>query len=331
MKIEIVAAESLGVRSLCCVVSTRDRKTLIDPGLALGYTRFRLLPHPLQVAVDEQIQKRIIHEWSTATDIVISHFHGDHVPLADANPYQLNLGKVASLNPDAMIWAKSTQLSPMEAKRARSFSVALNNTIIEAEGKTGGIVSFSQPVPHGKAEGLEKVIMTRIQEGFTFVHASDIQLLNDEAIFQIVSWRPDIVLASGPPLYLHKLAGEDVEKAWQNALIISQKVATLILDHHLLRSLEGAGWLDRLSSKAPRNVVCCADFMGKPRILLEAQRPQLYEDMQVPGDWHDSYAHGKAHTDHYWNLARELYTKRGLDHYRWTNEEYLEQRHYDGT
>jgi len=322
MEIEIVATESLGVRSLCTVVRTRDRKILIDPGLALGYTRFRLFPHPLQVAVDERIQKRIIHEWSTATDIVISHFHGDHVPLVDANPYQLNLEKVASLNPDAVIWAKSTQLSPMEAKRARAFSIALNNTIIAAEGKSGGIMSFSQPVPHGKAEGLEKVIMTRIQEDFTFVHASDIQLLNDEAISQMVSWRPDMVLASGPPLYLHKLAGEDVEKAWQNALILSQKVATLILDHHLLRSLEGAGWLDRLSSKAPRNVVCSADFMGKSRILLEAQRPQLYQKMPVPEDWHDSYAQGRARTDLYWDLGREFYTKRGLDHYWWANEGY---------
>jgi len=88
MEIEIVSAESLGVRSLCTVVSTRDRKILIDPGLALGYTRFRLLPHPLQVAVDERIQKRIIHEWSTATDIVISHFHGDHVPLAASSSYE---------------------------------------------------------------------------------------------------------------------------------------------------------------------------------------------------------------------------------------------------
>jgi predicted metallo-beta-lactamase superfamily hydrolase len=101
MDIEIVGAESLGVRGLCCVVNTRGRKILIDPGVALGYTRFRLLPHPIQVAVDERIQRRIIHEWATATDIVISHFHGDHVPLANANPYQLDIDKVASLNPDA--------------------------------------------------------------------------------------------------------------------------------------------------------------------------------------------------------------------------------------
>ena len=323
MKIEIVAAESLGVRSLCCVVNTRGGKILIDPGVALGYTRFRLLPHPLQVAVDERIQKRIIHEWATATHIVISHFHGDHVPLAYANPYQLPIDKVASLNPDAVIWAKSSQLSPTEAKRASAFSTALDNNIIAAEGKSGGVLRFSQPVPHGKAKGLERVIMTRIEEDFTFVHASDTQLLNDEAISQIVSWRPDIVLVSGPPLYLHKLTEDDMKRAWHNALILSQKVATLILDHHLLRSLEGVEWLERLRSKSSRNVTCCADFMGTPRMLLEALRPQLYEEMQVPENWHDSYAQGRARTDQYWDLARQFYMEKGLDHYRWVHESSL--------
>jgi predicted metallo-beta-lactamase superfamily hydrolase len=320
MDIEIVGAESLGVRGLCCVVNTRGGKILIDPGVALGYTRFRLLPHPLQVAVDERIQKRIIHEWATATHIVISHFHGDHVPLANANPYQLDIDKVASLNPDAVIWAKSSQLSPMEQKRALAFSIALNKNPIAAEGKSQGALCFSQPVPHGKAKGLERVIMTRIEEEFIFVHASDIQLLNGEAISQIVSWRPDIVLLSGPPLYLHKLTDEDMKRAWHNAIRLSQKVDTLIIDHHLLRGFEGAGWLELLSSKAPKNVVCGADFMGRPRMLLEAQRLKLYEEMWVPEDWHDSYAHGRVRTDHYWNLAQELYTKKGLDHYKWVHE-----------
>jgi predicted metallo-beta-lactamase superfamily hydrolase len=330
MEIEIIGAESLGVRSLCTVVKTRDRKILIDPGLALGYTRFRLLPHPLQVAVGERIRKRIAEEWSTATDIVISHFHGDHVPLTDANPYQMNLKNVTSLNPDALIWAKSTQLSPIETKRARDFSTAFNNTIIAMERKSDGILSFSEPVPHGKAESPERVIMTGIRDDFMFVHASDIQLLNDEAIFQIVSWKPDIVLASGPPLYLHKLSVADMEEAWRNAISLSQKVPTLILDHHLMRGFEGAAWLNRLGSKVANRVLCSADFMGKQRILLEAGRPQLYKDMPVPEDWHDSYAHGTVSTDPYWNLARGLHTKKGFERYRWTNEGNGEQYRDDG-
>lgn len=97
MNIEILATESLGVRGLWCFVKTKDRKMLIDPGIALGYLRHKLLPHPFQVAVDERIQKEIIKRWKETTDIVISHFHGDHIPLADPNPYQLDAKKIAKL------------------------------------------------------------------------------------------------------------------------------------------------------------------------------------------------------------------------------------------
>ena len=74
MKIEILGTESLGVRGLCCFVETKNRKILIDPGIALGYIRHRLLPHPFQIAIDEKIQKKIIEKWIGATDIIISHF-----------------------------------------------------------------------------------------------------------------------------------------------------------------------------------------------------------------------------------------------------------------
>ena len=73
MNIEIIGAESLGVRSLCYFVKASNRKVLIDPGVALAYSRYGLLPHPFQVAVDERIQKKIIQRWSQTTDIVISH------------------------------------------------------------------------------------------------------------------------------------------------------------------------------------------------------------------------------------------------------------------
>ena len=133
MKIQILGTESLGVRGLCCFVETGKKKILLDPGIALGYTRYKLLPHPLQVAVDERIQKKIIEAWSEATDIVISHFHGDHIPLLNANPYQLNVEKVVGLNPGVKIWAKLSQLSPTEKKRAEPLSLFLGKDLISAE------------------------------------------------------------------------------------------------------------------------------------------------------------------------------------------------------
>ena len=308
MKIEILATESLGVRGLCCLVTTKSQQVLIDPGIALGYTRYELLPHPLQIAVDERIQDKIVEAWSEATDIVISHFHGDHTPLADANPYQLNIQRIVGLNPHAKIWAKLSHLSPIESKRLDSISPLLPNSVLSAPEKTHGVLQFSKPVPHGRDyNNLETVVMTRIEEECVFVHASDIQLLNDEAISQIISWDPDIVLASGPPLYLFKLSKDQMEKAWHNAVKLSQKVATLILDHHLLRSRMGETWLQDLSSKTQNKIMCGADFMEKPRMLLEARRKELYKQMPVPEGWHEAYAHGKVKTDYYWNRTKEQY------------------------
>ena len=308
MEIEILGTESLGVRGLCCFVKTKNRNILIDPGIALGYKRSKLLPHPFQVAVGEKIQKNIIRRWPEATDIVFSHFHGDHVPLTDANPYQLNIDKVDGLNPEVKIWAKSFSLSKTEDRRAISISFTLNKDLIAAEGKESGAMSFSIPVPHGEANNnLNTVMMTRIEEDYVFVHASDIQLLNDESISQILSWHPDIVLTSGPPIYLSRLSEEQVETAWNRAIKLSQKVDTLILDHHLLRNYSGLNWLDKLANKTKTNIVCAADFMKKPRLLLEAQRKSLYEKMPVPERWHESYAESKVNTNRYWNLGRKFY------------------------
>jgi len=299
MRIEIIGAESLGVRGLCCFVQTKDRKILIDPGIALGYIRHKLLPHPVQIAIDEKIQKRIIDVWSKSTDIVLSHFHGDHVPLADANPYQLNISKLIGLNPDVRIWGKDlSHCSPAEKKRATSLAAILHINLIPAEEKKDGPMTFSGPVPHGDPHNtLETVVMTRIEEDEVFVHAPDIQLLNDDTVSQIIYWKPDIVLAGGPPIYLSRLSKDQIKRGRHNALRLCKAIDCVILDHHLMRSREGLEWLEQLSSKTGKPVMCAADFMRKPRLLLEADREHLYEKMPVPDNWHENYAKGKASTD----------------------------------
>ncbi|RKZ45363.1 MAG: hypothetical protein DRQ48_07095 [Gammaproteobacteria bacterium] len=80
MTIEIIGAESLGVRGLCCLVTTKTRRIVIDPGVALGYVRHGLLPHPCQIVIGARVRRRIIEALSQATDVIFSHMHGDHVP-----------------------------------------------------------------------------------------------------------------------------------------------------------------------------------------------------------------------------------------------------------
>jgi uncharacterized protein len=309
MHIEIIGAESLGVRGLCCFVKTRDRNILIDPGIALGYVRHKLLPHPVQIAVDEKVRKRIIDVWRKSTDIVLSHFHGDHVPLEDANPYQLDISSIIGLNPHVEIWTKDpSHFSLTEKSRAISLTANLHAGLMSAEGKKDGPITFSGPVPHGEAHNtLETVIMTRIEEDEIFVHAPDIQLLDDDTVSKIIRWNPDIVIVGGPPLYLSRLSEAQMRRAWHNAERLCQAIDQVVLDHHLMRSHEGLKWLERLSSKTGKRVMCAADFMHKPRLLLEADRERLYKRIPVPDGWHEDYAMGKVTTDDFLKVVCEKY------------------------
>jgi len=300
--IEILGTESLGVRGLSCLVEVKDRKIVIDPGLALGYKRHGLLPHPAQVAVGEQIRRKILAALGEATDVVMSHFHGDHVPLPDANPYQLSAQSVISLCQTTRFWTKSQAgLSKRMLQRHRELSDLLGKDLPNTEGCSDGLFSFSSAMPHGSQNSrLGKVMMTRIQGPETvFVHASDIQLLDDRPVTQILDWKPDIVLVAGPPIYLSQIPPQKRERAWRNALRLAHQVGTLIIDHHVLRAEQGLFWLDRLAMQTDHWVGCAADFMQRPRCLLEAQRVHMYEKMPVPEDWHRDYARGVSDTRDY--------------------------------
>jgi predicted metallo-beta-lactamase superfamily hydrolase len=296
MQIEILGTESLGVRGLCCVVRTKDRKVVIDPGVALGFRRHGLLPHPVQVIASERTKGLIQKALEDATDIVISHYHGDHIPLVDANPYQLSVKQVVNLCQHPRFWTKGTKgISYNQAHRAKALAESLGRILPVAEGTSDGLLTFSPPVPHGERGGRGgSVMMTRVEEdGEVFVHASDIQMLNDTAIRQILTWQPNIVLASGPPIYLPSLTSEEQKGALRRTLRLAKGVDTLILDHHLIRSKKGERWLDYVSSLTKHKVVCAADFMGLRRNPLEAERVLWYRKLPVPEGWHQAYTHGE--------------------------------------
>lgn len=304
MSIEIIGAESMGVRSLCCLVTLPERRIVIDPGVSLGYVRFGLPPHPLQIAVGCKVRNKILRAVYDATDIVFSHFHGDHVPLMDANPYQLSIQAFLQSFRSTRCWSKAGKDGSTEMrKRFRDLADLLANSMQIAEGRSEGSFSFSQAVPHGAPQkNLGMVMMTRIEtDKGIFVHASDIQLLDDSTIDRVIDWQPEIILAAGPPLYLNRLNNAERKKAWSNAVRLAQNIEIVILDHHLMRSREGIVWLDALSTTVGKKVYCAADYMGQSRRLLEADRVQLYEQMPVPEGWHDEYAKGKTDPDQYLN------------------------------
>jgi predicted metallo-beta-lactamase superfamily hydrolase len=300
--IEIIGTESLGVRGLSCLVTAGNKRIVIDPGVALGYLRHGLLPHPRQVAEGERVRLRIIGALESATDVVFSHFHGDHVPLREANPYQLAIRHLPETFKDFCGWSKSPDdLDKKMKQRALDLLELLGSNLQIGEGQSDGPLSFSPAMPHGiKGSRRGTVMMTRVELGNSaFLHASDIQLLDVTTIDFIIAWQADIVLAAGPPLYIESLSDDLRTVAWKNALRLAANVETLILDHHLLRDRQGAEWLDALSAEAGKRVYCAADFMGRKRLLFEAERAWLYETMPVPAGWHENYAKGLSNTDGY--------------------------------
>jgi len=306
MSLEIIGAESLGVRSLCCVVTLDDRRIVIDPGIALGYWRHGLMPHPLQVAVGRRIREKILRALNNATDVVFSHFHGDHVPLMKANPYQLSVQALPSHFHELRCWSKSgDDLSAEMRKRFHDLEELLGTNMQIAEGLSEGPLSFSRAVPHGTADShMGTVMMTRIEMGSqVFVHASDIQLLDASTVDLVIDWQPDVLLAAGPPLYLDRLRKVERQRAWDNALRLAKGIENVIIDHHLMRSEEGLVWLDALSAAVGKKVYCAADYMGRKRCLLEAERVRLYEEMPVPDGWHDNYARGRQDPDEYLDVV----------------------------
>ncbi|MDX2496261.1 MAG: hypothetical protein QNK27_14970 [Desulfuromusa sp.] len=293
--VEIIGTESLGVRSLSCFIKAGKRRILIDPGVALGYRRHGLLPHPRQVAEGERVRRRIIEALTEATDVVFSHFHGDHVPLSEANPYQLAIRHLPTNFQNLCAWSKSADdLGEKMKHRARDLGALLGPNLHVAEGESDGPLTFSRAVPHGsKGSQLGTVMMTRIDLGSkVFLHTSDIQLLDAATVEFIIAWQPDIALVSGPPLYIETFPDEQRKAAWRNALRLAHNVDILILDQHLMRVDEGVNWVDNLSAFAGKILYCAADFMGKKRLLLEAERTELYKTKPVPSHWHEYYARG---------------------------------------
>jgi len=307
--IEIIGTESLGVRGLSCLIKVGNRRIVIDPGVALGYMRHGLLPHPLQVAEGERVRRRIIEALTEATEVVFSHFHGDHIPLREANPYQLAIRHLPENFRNICCWSRSLS-DPNEkmTRRGQELKELLGSNFHVADGLSCGLMTFSEVKPHGtKGSKQGTVMMTLIDCGNTrFLHSSDIQLLDTATVDFIIAWQPDVVLAAGPPLYLEKLTEELRAKAWENGLRLARDVNIVILDHHLMRDQQGPAWLKALSATAGKQVYCAADFMGKKRLLLEAERTALYETMPVPTRWHEEYAKGLVSTEDYISTGKAL-------------------------
>ena len=78
IEINPLAAESLGVRSLCTHVVTPDISILFDPSVALA-KRYNLEPHPTEYLALKRTLSNIFQVATDSDILSISHYHFDHV------------------------------------------------------------------------------------------------------------------------------------------------------------------------------------------------------------------------------------------------------------
>ncbi|MCF2138711.1 MAG: hypothetical protein K9W44_01485 [Candidatus Lokiarchaeota archaeon] len=291
---------------MACMVETKSQKILIDPGLALDQGRKKLLPHPFQIEISYILRSRIINEMQNASDIIITHFHGDHHPMVEADLVQLSASTVIEPLKSAKLWVKSPENTSKTSRyRRKKLQNMLGCDFINPEGKSFNNLQFSESVPHGYAQKsssfLNSVMMVRIvDDNDVFVFGSDIQLLDSHTIDIILDWKPTILYVAGPPLYLYqvKKSRQKLEEiAWKNALKLADFIPEIIIDHHVIRSQYGIDFVDRLnkvSEMSKSHIMTAADYMGYQRAPLEALRNELYRDLPVPQKWHDDFLkHGR--------------------------------------
>jgi predicted metallo-beta-lactamase superfamily hydrolase len=284
MMVRIIGSESLGVRSLSCVVETAGRRIVIDPGVALAPQRAGLGPHRTELEAAEAVRRRLRNELAAATHVVITHFHGDHHPMVEADPSQLAARDVtASLRETEILAIGKLPLSKRQVHRRYLFQQAAGRRLPPAEGTSPPGFRFSPPMPHGEPEtrsGSVMMVLVEEQEE-RFAHASDIQLLDDGPVHLLCDWQPTLLLVSGPPHYMLLQRPAAIDAARRRLLTLAASCGQVIVDHHLLRSREGERWLDEVRTDAP-NVCCAADFEGRERTLLEADRKKLWGNKARP-------------------------------------------------
>jgi predicted metallo-beta-lactamase superfamily hydrolase len=305
-----LAFESLGVRSMATLVETDDVRLVIDPGSALG-PRFRLNPHEQEYLTLYRTRKAILEASRDADLLTISHYHFDHyVPnfenwlwiwsspelAAELYSGKLILAKDTTANVNASQRERGYMFRKMTSKIAKEIRVADGQTF--KYGMTS--LEFSKPIYHGPAGSkLGYLLMLIIKTpGCCMVHASDVQgPLYYEPLKIILAQKPDLVLMGGPPIYLSfKLEPEDLVAAQQNLTTLARSVPKLVVDHHLLRSIDYLQYLQpviQAANQVGNKVLTAAELIGREPMLLEASRRELHEKEPIEREWYERLEKGE--------------------------------------
>jgi predicted metallo-beta-lactamase superfamily hydrolase len=297
LKVTPLAAESLGVRSMCTYVETPSLRILLDAGVSLCPSRFRLPPHPREFQAIIEAREKIVEYADRADVVTISHYHFDHhtpsfedwlcnwtdtETARQVYEGKLVLAKDYGQNVNASQRRRGWVFEKTGGKHAKRIEPADGREFLFGETR----VKFSSPVFHGLPNTpLGWVIMTTIEyEDEKMLFASDVQgPLDSSTVQTILDEKPQLAIIGGPPLYLadFRVDRRQLAQGLKNLETLSKKIALIVAEHHLLRDTEWRGWAKQAlesALKSGNRIATAAEFLGRKDLLLEAGRKQLYVD-----------------------------------------------------
>ncbi|MFQ5831778.1 MAG: hypothetical protein ACE5H4_03660 [Candidatus Thorarchaeota archaeon] len=293
-----IAAESIGVRSLCTKVSTPDITIMLDPSAALAM-RGGLEPHPQEYRALMKSLERIFVEARNSDILSVSHYHYDHVRPGFTD-FRYNLSSREELQrifEDKLVFAKDNRehVNASQRKRGFYFERDTKGVVEEIRWSDGKAYSFgetnvlhSHPLPHGPVDtSLGYVIATTIEHSDTrILFAPDVQgPLVKDTLEYMLSQNSDVAIVGGPPMYLNRFRKSQKQSALSSLKLLASRVSLLIVDHHLMRSDNWEAWLYPVmaeASKTGNELKTMAEIAGVEVSCLEAKRKELYS-MHPPG------------------------------------------------
>jgi predicted metallo-beta-lactamase superfamily hydrolase len=293
-----VAAESLGVRSMCTYVETPDVRVLLDAGVSLCPNRFGLPPHPKEFQAIDESRRKIAQAAEKAEIITLSHYHFDHhTPSfedwlcnwteAGETATQIYEGKIIlAKNPREQINYSQRRRGWMFQKTGAKYAEKLEI----ADGKDfvfgGTRIKFSSPVFHGPEDSmLGWVLMTTIDcQGEKFMFAPDVQgPISSHTLKMIIEEKPQVIMLGGPPLYLEgfKVDERQIQTGLANLKSIVEHVPLTVLEHHILRD---ENWKEKSidvfheAYVSAHTLLTAAEYLERQNNFLEASRKKMYSE-----------------------------------------------------
>jgi predicted metallo-beta-lactamase superfamily hydrolase len=286
--VRIVAADSMGVRSLATFVDMCGISVGVDLGAALAPRRFGLPPHSVEYERLERVldvARRLVRESDV---VVVTHYHYDHYIRGEPEIYY---GK--------RLLVKDIERDINRSQRFRGYmflkksGLAYRAHVTPSDSSTfifdKMVIEFSKPVWHGEpGSRVGKVLMVRIQcEDNSVIFTSDVQgPVDPDALSTLKSWsrpRPSLIILGGPPTYSSgTLVSEEAVRMGLEGLetvLWDVRPEILVVDHHLLRDIEYLKHIQRhvrIASELGVKLITAAEYEGRPVEQLEARRRELW-------------------------------------------------------